>query len=45
LFSLFDFRLIHLDLRFFFIFFFGIVYGYAFAGDGPTTADDGETPG
>lgn len=31
LFVLFDFRLIHLDLRFFFIAFFGILYSYRFA--------------
>lgn len=35
LFVLFDFRLIHLDFRFFFIVFFGILYSYRFAGSGP----------
>jgi O-antigen ligase len=35
LFVLFDFRLIHLDLRFFFIAFFGILYSYRFADLGP----------
>jgi len=41
LFVLFDFRLIHLDFRFFFIVFFGILYGYRFAGGehaGPSRA-------
>ena len=33
LFCLFDFRLVHLDMRFFIISFFGIVYSYTFAED------------
>ena len=43
LFVLFDFRLIHLDLRFFFIAFFGILYSYRFA-DLRAVAAVGEEP-
>ncbi len=44
LFLLFDFRLIHLDLRFFFIAFFGILYSYRFA-DLRRAVPVGEGPG
>lgn len=42
LFVLFDFRLIHLDLRFFFIVLFGILYSYRFADLGPAARRAGE---
>jgi len=42
LFVLFDFRLPHLDLRFFFIFFFGILYSYRFTDLGPALNQGGE---
>ncbi|MGE5155722.1 MAG: O-antigen ligase family protein [Bdellovibrio bacteriovorus] len=42
LFVLFDFRLIHLDLRFFFILFFGILYSYRFADLGSVVPPRGE---
>jgi hypothetical protein len=41
LFVLFDFRLPHLDLRFFFVFFFGILYSYRFADLAPPTGGRG----
>ena len=44
LFLLFDFRLIHLDLRFFFIAFFGVLYSYRFA-DLRRAVPGGEGPG
>ncbi len=43
LFCIYDFRIIHLDLRFFFIAFFGIVYGYTFAEGHPVTPDGAKT--
>jgi O-antigen ligase len=44
LFVLFDFRLIHLDFRFFFIVFFGILYSYRFVGSGPAGQPRGGAP-
>ena len=41
LFVLFDFRLPHLDLRFFFVFFFGILYSYRFADLDPLAGQRG----
>lgn len=40
-FLLFDFRLIHLDMRFFFIVFFGILYSFRFADLGPVFGGSG----
>jgi hypothetical protein len=41
LFLLFDFRMIHLDMRFFFVSFFGILYSFRFADLGPVVGGAG----